>query len=658
MLYNNENESSNYERTLEEMKKNFDINWFLWRLKAKTEEDVKDFSKFSSLMKESGKGVISLAQLGEMGISINQSRILRTLVREKIASITKNELAFTFEHICEDNLSDFINYVNNYYHGILNTKKVENEPYLSSTFYIIDKKICETIPIQNLSWQSLDVEKYKDKLIEIVFPRFHLPPILLTQTVAKDIISIAKDKIISRLALVASENSNFFSRYIKFDGFSIKTRFPTLYENDLVSIKTKKGQDYQYEYTTIFLEKVFSNQEVVIEYLNAINFEAYSDLGSFFSPSKRENYDFIQSYLIYKEFALPQSENKRNALQKIDKTLLSSLRFYMTQQEVREAILLSAPDADKDFHETVFNEFFEIAQLQEKQQLDFSILYFSIDFFGTQETIFIHAQNFNRYLNKAIGDATEPMEKIIRKEWKKKLLRYNFIPEMFSENQFNDYIFDMIKKKDSILYQILRQKKCYFYLTKLKNINQIANKLVIHGINNISEVIKLNPHRIYQQLVLEIKKEKSFFGRLIFSFLNWYYLRSYQHAKEKVSTNVNVKKNQDSEETKAIFSLINARSIPQINEKCDLLWQELGADQIPRHALERNIKNDLVKYFENRDRVLIHGLEIIFERNSNQIIKQAPHLAVYQQKLNEFIKYYAYKVILMNSSLRNKLQTS
>ena len=79
---------------------------------------------------------------------------------------------------------------------------------------------------------------------------------------------------------------------------------------------------------------------------------------------------------------------------------------------------------------------------------------------------------------------------------------------------------------------------------------------------------------------------------------------------------------------------------------------------MPRKALENNIKTDLIEYFKNRDRVLPPGLQVIVERNSNRIVRQAPHLAVYQEKLNEFIRLYAYKVIASNPSLRGKYQNA
>ncbi len=172
----------------------------------------------------------------------------------------------------------------------------------------------------------------------------------------------------------------------------------------------------------------------------------------------------------------------------------------------------------------------------------------------------------------------------------------------------------------------------------------------------MAETLKLDPHKIYSQTVEEIKKEKSFFGRLIFKFFNWYYLRAYQNMKEQPTIGEDALTKTEIGQA-PILTTVGVSSVSQIDEQCNRIWIELGADQIPRHSLESNIKTDLLEYFKNRDRIVPSGLEIIFERNANRIIKKAPHLAVYREKLFEFIKLYAYKIIALTPSLRAKFQS-
>lgn len=654
MVFDKNNESDSPQLALEEMRKNLDINWFLWKLKAQTDEDVRDFTQFADLCSKSAAGSVSLSTLSEWGISLAHSRILRNLLREKMAETSEKEIRLTFPLITEENAAEYLTRIADFYHKMIQSDRPDLYPFPSTYFYLIDQDICKTVAIRDLGWQTFDNDSFKNKLIEIAFIRFHIPPVLTSAESIGELVMAAKEKIIRRLSEAAAENGDFFSRYIKFEGFSIKKRFPTLSENDLIPIKTKKGQDYQYGYTQIFLDKVFSKQETATEYINAINFEQYSDLGVLFSPSKRENYDFIQSYLIYKELTLPQIQNKKNAIKKLEEMLLSSLRLYMTETEIKEQIFLMMPDVSKEYQEKIFSDFQDTAILQEKLQKNFTILFFPVDFFGSQETIYMHASNLNRYLNKMLNDISEPMEKQFRDDWKAKLMKYHFEPEMFSSVDFNEAVFEIIRRKDSILCQILRQKKCRFYLTKLKGVTLFASKLIMHGNEAIAEVLKLDPEKIYAQLVAEIKKEKSLFGRMIFSFFNWYYLRAY---KNRLISNIaeaesSPRKEKDNAET--ILSAVEAKSSSDIDSKCDSIWKELGADQVPRRSLENNIKNDLLEYFKNRDQVNDSGLQVIIERNSNRIIRQAPHLSVYQEKLNEFIRLYAYKMIATTSSLRGK----
>ena len=390
--------------------------------------------------------------------------------------------------------------------------------------------------------------------------------------------------------------------------------------------------------------------------MEAINFEAYSDLDILFSPSKRENYDFIQSFLIYKGLALPQSQTNKKTLEKINNKLLGSLRFYMTEEEIKEQIKSEIPDENEEFCEKIFSEFRQSIIEKEKQKSELTVLFFTVDFYGNRETIYIHAANFNRYINKILGDAADPIEKQIRIDWKKKLSKYHFDPEMFSVNRFNALLFELIRRRDSVFGQILCQKKCIFYLNGLKKLNQFAAKLVLFGIENMAETLKLDPHKIYSQTVEEIKKEKSFFGRLIFKFFNWYYLRAYQNMKEQPTIGEDALTKSEIGQA-PILTTVGVSSVSQIDEQCNRIWIELGADQIPRHSLESNIKTDLLEYFKNRDRIVPSGLEIIFERNANRIIKKAPHLAVYREKLFEFIKLYAYKIIALTPSLRAKFQS-
>lgn len=658
MIFDNTSDTRSYEISREELRKNPDINWFLWRLNAQNDNDVRDLTQFLTLVRKSTSGSVPLTSLNEWGSGLNQSRILRSMIRENLAETNDKEITLLFPVIDRKNIGDYLTKITDYYHKIIHSDHPEFYPYPSSYFYLIESEVCKTIPIHDLGWQTFDSESFSGKLIEIVFPRFHIPPVLATPESVSELIQAAKEKIIRKLAQTASENGDFFSRYIKFDGFSIKKRFPVLTENDLLPIKSKKGQDYQYGYTLIFLDKVFAKPESATEYINAVNFEQYSELGVLFSPSKKENYDFIQSYLLYRELTLPQTENKRKNIKKLEEKLLACLRLYMTESELKEQILLSMPDVSMEYREKVFADFHDLAVSQEKTQDQFTILFFSVDFFGNRETIYIHASNFNRYLNKTLGEVSEPMEKQIRVDWKQKLKKYKFVSEMFSVYDFNGLIYGMIKRKDSILYQILRQNKCLFYLTKLKTVNQYASKLILNGTDNIAETLKLYPDKIYTQLVAEIKKEKSFLGRLIFGFLSWYYLRAYKNSIESREKKRGGETLKDAEDTGIIFSAIGVKSANEIDEKCNALWSELGADQVPRKALENNIKTDLLEYFKNRDRVLPPGLQVIVERNSNRIVRQAPHLAVYQEKLNEFIRLYAYKVIASNPSLRGKYQNA
>lgn len=658
MIFDNTSDTASYQQTLSEMRKNLDINWFLWKLKAQSEDDIRDFSQFASLTAKTGTGSVAMSVLNEWGITPVHSRIIRNLIREKLAEASDKEIKLIFPVIDRKNAEEYLTLIGDSYHKIIHSDRPDLTPFPSSYFYLIEKEVCKTIPIQDLGWQTFDSESYKNKLMEIVFTRYHIPPILTTSGSIPDLIQSAKEKIIRKLSETAAESGDFFSRYIKFEGFSIKKRFPVLSESDLMPVKSKKGQDYQYGYAQIFLDKVFSKQETATEYINAIDFEHYSDLGVLFSPSKRENYDFIQAYLIYRELTLPQIQNKRNSIKKLEDALLGCLRLYMTETEIKEQILMTMPDIGKEFQEKIFSDFREMAATQEKTQKDITVLFFSVDFFGSRETIYIHASNFNRYLNKTLNEISEPMEKQIRDDWKAKLTKYNFAPEMFSTADFDEAVYEIIRRKDSILYQILKQKKCTFYLTKLKNINQLASKLILHGTAHISEVLKLNPEKIYTQLVSEIKQEKSFFGRLIFAFFNWYYLRAYKNRIDNKTAEQRSQKRKEADDMPPLFSLAGVKNTTEIETKCDSLWAELGADQIPRKSLENNIKTDLLEYFKNRDRVLPPGLEVIVERNSNRIIRQAPHLAVYQEKLNEFIRLYTYKVIISNSSLRGKFQTA
>lgn len=655
MIFDSSNEAASYELSLDEMRKNPDINWYLWRLDAQNEEDTADFTQFASLLKKQPNGEVPLSLLTEWGIGLTRSQIVRNLLREKLAATTDKELQLTFPRIDSDNIDSWETKLSEYYHSNAQTERMKILRFPSSYFCLIDRSVCVTVPVQNLGWYSFDTPSYEHKLIEITFPRFHIPPVMVTATAIEELILTAKEKIIYKLSQTAAENNGFFSRYVKFDGFSIKNRFPTPFEADLISLKNKKGQDYQFGYTQIFLDKVFAKPETAAEYMDAVNFESYSDLSVLFSPSKRENYDFIQSYLIYKELVLPLNHTQKEATEKLNTALAGALRFYMTEDEIKEQILLILPDSGKEFHEKIFADFQKAIEERDASRKDPTVLSFDIDFYGNRESIFFYASNFNRYLNKTLSDTTDPIEKQIRIDWKKKLSKYRFEPEMFSDTQFNKLIFELIRSRDSVLYQILIQKKCQYYLSRIHNLNRLSQKLVLFGIFNMAETLKLDPHKIYAQTVEEIKKEKSFFGRLIFRFFNWYYLRAYRNMREHPAGEETALPKSESGEA-PVLAAAGVSAVSQIDGQCDRIWSELGADQIPRQSLESNIKTDLLEYFKNRDRIVPSGLDIIFERNANRIVKKAPHLAVYREKLLEFIKLYSYKIIALTPSLRAKFQ--
>ena len=337
MIFDSSNEAASYELSLDEMRKNPDINWYLWRLDAQNEEDTADFTQFASLLKKQPNGEVPLSLLTEWGIGLTRSRIVRNLLREKLAATTDKELQLTFPRIDSDNIDSWETKLSEYYHSNAQTERMKILRFPSSYFCLIDRSVCVTVPVQNLGWYSFDTPSYEHKLIEITFPRFHIPPVMVTATAIEELILTAKEKIIYKLSQTAAENNGFFSRYVKFDGFSIKNRFPTPFEADLISLKNKKGQDYQFGYTQIFLDKVFAKPETAAEYMDAVNFESYSDLSVLFSPSKRENYDFIQSYLIYKELVLPLNHTQKEATEKLNTALAGALRFYMTEDEIIKA---------------------------------------------------------------------------------------------------------------------------------------------------------------------------------------------------------------------------------------------------------------------------------------------------------------------------------
>ena len=175
MIFDNTSDTSSYQATLEEMRKNLDINWFLWKLKAQNEEDVRDFTQFASLASKSGTGSVSLSAIAEWGITPAHSRIIRNLVREKLAEMSDKEIRLIFPVIDRNNAEEFLVRIADTYHRIIHADRPDLNSFPSGYFYIIEKEICKTVPIQDLGWQSFDSESYKNKLIEIVFTRFHLP---------------------------------------------------------------------------------------------------------------------------------------------------------------------------------------------------------------------------------------------------------------------------------------------------------------------------------------------------------------------------------------------------------------------------------------------------------------------------------------------------
>ena len=107
MIFDSSNEAASYELSLDEMRKNPDINWYLWRLDAQNEEDTADFTQFASLLKKQPNGEVPLSLLTEWGIGLTRSRIVRNLLREKLAATTDKELQLTFPRIDSDNIDSW-----------------------------------------------------------------------------------------------------------------------------------------------------------------------------------------------------------------------------------------------------------------------------------------------------------------------------------------------------------------------------------------------------------------------------------------------------------------------------------------------------------------------------------------------------------------------
>lgn len=638
--------------------RNLRPDWFLWEINALHPIERKELNLIVNYLRQNNTFTIPAKALIEFGITPTRSSLLQKLMKEQRISISQEKMKLLYEQITKENFFLYVQQLNDTYATMQKNAKDIYCPYPTSHYKLIDPDLIISLPLERIGWKNINSDIYKNKLVEIIFPDNHFPPILITPSAYNDLQRIATNKIIYHMQNLAGEDEQFFTQKIEVDKKKMASQYPRLFDFDLLRLQKRSTSAYRKEFTTIVTEKMLNNKNLLKMFLADSATESSSHIMRFFSPNAPSSFDFLQSFEYLKEIILRSDINNAIQLESINKMIFESLKLYLSATDIKNIIKEGFPELGDDQFESILNRFFSEYVKKKNRNGVPQVFHFKITFGEyNDEDIFINHLNLNRLINGALERISQKISTTVVSQWEQLLSKHNLSGGMFSDAHFESYLFKYCAKEEPFAFRIITKKDFYQILSSIEQLSRLTLRLKLYTHKELSNVFSIDKNKIYQTAYENVLESKNFFARLFFIIINWLQKRSFLSTLGEVESLTGDINDEKGIKSSDILEALQFNSELELEKRCEQLWDKLPTS-LSRKELDENIKTDLYTFFRTRSDVPLAALDYIIEVNANRILKKGPHLSSYEKEINNYIRHKTYYTICQTSSLRTKISLS
>ncbi len=635
-------------------------DWLLWEIGALKQSERKEFSEIVNYLKRNKTFTIPTKKLLEKNIHPSRSSLLLKLARSKTATITREALSLNYRIINKENLPKTLKGIEKTFTEMMKENRKDLIHYPTSHFKIIDRSCINTIPLEKIGWKNLNNPQYNDKLLEITFPEYRYPPLLITAEDYQYLQKVATDKIIYHMMHLAGEDSEFFAERIEVDKKRLSVQYPRLFEFDLARLNKGSSRGYREEYTKIVLEKIFNNSTLSKTFLVEFDSNSNSHTLKYFAPSSPKSFDFLQSFDFLKEITLHSDINNAVQIHELNKLVFESIKLYLSLDDIKTYVYKDFPDLAESQFNSILARFHD-EYVNKKNRNDIPQIFnfkMVLEEGEEEQSVYIHYLVLNRLINTGLERFQKNLANQIITDWETKIANHKLTGAMFSNHLFSQNLLRKFSNEENFVYQLIQKPNIYRILENLDQLSRFTLRLKLYTHSELDKVFSLNREKLYKKAYDNVFNEKSFFAKIIFILINWIYKRGFDPEAinlEEEEKNPIIKEISNGKENKvAYLQAIGIESEDSLSQQCDNIWANLP-ESLNQKELEQNIRSDLSSFFSQRKEVPLFALDYIIENNVKRILKKGQHLTAYRKNLEEYTRVQTYLIIYKNSHLRKKV---
>ncbi|WP_321991800.1 hypothetical protein [Marispirochaeta aestuarii] len=621
--------------------------WLLWIMDADATEE-NDFKVILGVLRRFASFTVPIREITRQGIDFRSSSIIKKMLKEGFLRLSKSEFEIHQRYL--NNRAEIEKELHETYTAFSKAAVPVSTLFPSSVFSILPEDA------EHISPEELDSLKRRGEakargVLEILFDKNQLPPILLHGEFLEEFPLICWRKIRYHLALLAGENADVFSDKIGSYKNLILGRPRELLENGLSRVQHRTEKEFREEATRLVMDRIIASGDASRQVLSDLVSPDNSYILTRYSYDNPEDFDFLQSLTVLEKMQTAK-EKRRNVT---PEDYLHILRDTIN-------LCISAADlvqtAENTFPEIPPEELKKNFQLFQKNHVGMgSEMPEALSFTPPGGTLMlIHRDNLEAYLDARGARLNSGIRDKLHIRWNELMERHRFEDAMLTDKAFRDLIQKTAAQLQPDTAALLRSTSLYEFLSKRKSRSEFIRRLQEYPWGQTDRIFHINREELYNEIYRSIYSRYSWLGSILYRFLHWIaksvFMNQPENGEDKGKTSVLAEKEESSETD--ILKKVGLSDKREAADTLSALWEKLPADILPREEIDRNILTELNAFYNERSEVVFGALSVITERNLRRVLQQASHLEGYSQALREYMECKMITIIASRSDLRAK----
>ena len=623
--------------------------WLLWLIQANAKEE-NEFNVILSVLRKFGAFTVPIREITRHGIDFRTSGIIKKLLKEGFLRLSKSEFEIHQRYI--NNRAEIEKELKEIYTAFRKAAVPMSTFFPTSTFSIIPENTAHSSP-EELDSLKYTAEAKKSGIVEILFNKNQLPPILIHEDFIEELPLLCWRKIRYHLALFSGENADFFSDKINTYKNLILGRPRELLENDLSKVQHRTEKEFREEAARLVMDRVIASKDASRQVLSDLVSPENSYILTRYSYDCAEDYDFLQSRTVLEKIQTAKERRRHVTSEDFVQILRDALNLCVSTTDLMQAAETTFPEIPPEELEKTF-ELFKKNHVgmgsESPEALSFTP--------PGGYKLLIHRDNITAYLDAKGARLISGIRDKLHLRWNELMEKHRFEEAMFSDKAFRELIQKLSAQLQPDTAALLRSSSLYEFLSKKQSKSDFVRRLQEFPWGQTDRIFHINREDLYNEIYRAIYLRYSWIGSIVFRFLHWLAKSVFINQPANTgnhTTGSSAPASAKGESTEAeILQHIGFSDKREAATALVSLWEKLPVDILPREEIDRNILTDLNAFYNERSEVVFGALSVITERNLRRVLQQASHLEGYSQALREYIECKMLTIIASRSDLRTK----